>query len=77
MKRVRYTEAEFQAAYQAWCDLFDSISGSHARMDARIAAWDHYCDVRDSLPLGTSRTRRLVRDARDSYERVDSVEKKE
>lgn len=63
MKLVKYAHHELVAAYEAWVKLQDSVSGPTPRMDARNEAWDNYCDHRDSLPLGTTRKRRLSRDS--------------
>lgn len=51
---VRYTYDKLLEAYELWRS-YQFLED----LQFRVAAWDRYCDIRDSLPLGTNTNRRL------------------
>lgn len=48
-----YTEKEWQDALKAMIETPECFEKE------RLEAWDHYCDVRDYLPPGTSYKKRM------------------
>ena len=48
-----YPPGELQMAYLAWSRT------PHERLNDRLDRWDRYCDVRDCVPPGTSKKKRI------------------
>jgi hypothetical protein len=63
---MRYTEQEVRNAYLRWVAARKGIDREHTHLSEfeaawteRKDAWDSYCDARDDLGPGTSRSRRI------------------
>ena len=56
MAKRLYTREQYLSAYAEWAmtDPDDQY--------ARSSAWDKYCDMRDNVPLGTSKMFRIYGD---------------
>lgn len=60
MKLHPYTQEDFQTAYKNWATLSESLFGTNeAWVKERQERWYNYCDVRDRLPPGTTKERRI------------------
>lgn len=61
MKFGKYGFKQYQSAYKDW----QTSSTGHPSI--RLEKWDTYCDMRDSVSLGTSKN---IRDKNDLLERI-------
>lgn len=52
LQKVEYSREELQQAYLKWAT---------GTPEWRSEEWDHYCDVRDGLPLGTTKSHKIDR----------------
>lgn len=66
---IQYPHSELVAAWQEWVrlrHLVVDIASPETLMPLlyapRLKAWEHYCDLRDGLPHGTTHLRRTFGD---------------
>ena len=78
---IQYTPEQLREVYQKWCAtqglVMDlevlSVEQIQIAMSLRNASWDEYCDVRDKLRKGTSRSRRLLKLQRENVVPIAEV----